>query len=78
MNAGVFKFIPLHEKLRMVVSVTSNNVLNHPDYSWGRPPGSTNPINASNAGFLTNLYEDIGQREWSYTRFVFFNVGFEF
>ena len=62
----------------MVVSVTSNNVLNHPDYSWGRPPGSTNPINASNAGFLTNLYEDIGQREWSYTRFVFFNVGFEF
>jgi hypothetical protein len=78
MDAGIFKFIPLKEQLRIVVSVTSNNVLNHPDYSWGRPPGSTNPINASNGGFLTNLYEDVGQREWSYTRFVFFNVGFEF
>ena len=54
----------------MVTSVTSNNVLNHVDYSWGRPPGSTNAINSANAGFLTNLYEDVGQR------FVFFNFGF--
>ena len=78
MNLGLFKSFPVNERFRIVFSMTSNNILNKVDYSWGRPPGSTTPINAPNAGFLTSLYEDVGQREINYMRQIFFNLGFEF
>src|SRR5262249_28536907 len=41
MNLGLYKFFPVNEHFRIVFSMTSNNILNKVDYSWGRPPGST-------------------------------------
>lgn len=79
MNLGVYKFIPVKERLRMVLSMTSDNVLNKVNYGLGRAGSLRTPaINAANAGRLDSLAEDFSTRAENQMRFLYFSVGFEF
>lgn len=79
LNLGVYKAFPIRERVRILLSATSDNVLNKVNYSLGYV-GDTNtpPINAPNAGLLTALAADYSQRAESFMRRVFFTLGVQF
>ena len=80
MNLGIYKAFPIRERLRVLLSATSDNVLNKVNYSLGFV-GDTNtpPINAANAGLLTTAFaNDYSQRAESYMRRVFFSLAVQF
>lgn len=80
MNLGVYKGFPINERVRLLLSATSDNVLNKVNYSLGFV-GDTNtpPINAANAGLLTTAFaNDYSQRAENYMRRVFFSLAVQF
>ena len=80
MNSGIYKAFPYAKRLRVLLSATSDNVLNKVNYSLGFV-GDTNtpPINAANAGLLTTAFaNDYSQRAESYMRRVFFSLAVQF
>jgi Carboxypeptidase regulatory-like domain/TonB dependent receptor len=50
LNFGLFKYFPIHEKVRLKMSMTATNFFNHPNL--GRP---NTDISSINAGLITGL-----------------------
>lgn len=80
MNLGLFKSFPVGERARIMLSATSDNVLNKVNYSLGYVGDvNTAPINAANAGLLTTAFaNDYSQRAESFMRRVFFSLSLQF
>ena len=75
MDLGLFKTFAIKERLRMLVSATAQNALNHANYL-----GIGNAINAPNPGFISSYAGSVSTYAYfaGPMRVVKFDLGFEF